>query len=120
MAKKSGKRNSRRLRKDYLDVVDNPVNNRWAFKPLDTIDNFETLTAFDVIIYGPPNTPYEYGAFDVHIDAKRYPRHPPKIQFKTLVYHICVGGKGKTCLAVCDSWEMVKTLRDILNELYEI
>ena len=114
------KKRSKRLTQDYLDVFKKPEHNCWAFKQLDTVDNFEALTAFDVIIYGAPGTPYEYGTFDVHIDAKSYPYQPPKVTFKTLVYHICISQKGKTCLQVCDGWESKNTLRDVLKELYQM
>ena len=117
--KKRNKRNQR-LTKAYLDVVNKPEHNCWAVKPLDAVDNFELLTAFDAIIYGAPGSPYEYGTFDVHIDAKRYPHRPPKVTFKTLVYHICINPGGKTCLGVVEGWRKDNTLRDVLNELYAI
>ena len=50
------KTRNKRLAKDYLDLVNKPVHNCWVVKQLDTVDNFETLTAFVVIelaINGP-------------------------------------------------------------------
>ena len=117
--RKRNKKN-KRLAKAYLDVVNKPEHNCWAVKPLDAVDNFEILTAFDVIIYGAPGTPYEYGTFDVHIDAKQYPHRPPKVTFKTLLYHICINPRGKTCLGVLEHWEKDNTLRDVLKELYAL
>ena len=51
--------------------------------------NLANLYWWHVTIKGPQNTPYEGGKFvlDVRIPRDTYPMEPPKIVFKTTIFH---------------------------------
>eukprot|EP01084_Bolivina_argentea_P234452 394715_1 len=56
---------------------------------------------FDVVIEGPPDTPFEGGAFhlEMFLTAK-YPMEPPKCRFLTPIYHPNVDALGRICLNI--------------------
>ena len=48
----------------------------------------EDLFSWTAFIQGPAETPYEGGLFELHLSvASTYPVTPPKISFKTKVFH---------------------------------
>eukprot|EP00483_Globobulimina_turgida_P002807 UN02812 len=61
----------------------------------------ENWRYFDVIIDGPPDTPYEGGVFRLEIFLnQRYPMQPPKCRFITRIYHPNVDAVGRICLDI--------------------
>jgi ubiquitin-protein ligase len=69
------------------------------------------------IIQGPEDTPYEGGYFTLDIELPgQYPFLPPKINFKTRVYHPNVSSQtGCICLDILkDAWTPVYTLKTTL------
>ncbi|CAD7681332.1 unnamed protein product [Nyctereutes procyonoides] len=49
----------------------------------------------------PDNPPYDKGAFRIKINfPAKYPFKPPKITFKTKIYHLNIDEKGQVCLPV--------------------
>ena len=99
--------------------------------PEDKLDMF-TWTAK---IIGPENTPYEGGIFKLRIKfPKDYPFKPPRVNFKTKIYHPNVlinnacpdpncpfYGFGITCLDILhDSWLPNITIIKILKELQNL
>jgi ubiquitin-conjugating enzyme E2 L3 len=56
----------------------------------------------------PENPPYNKGAFKIEITfPAEYPFKPPKITFKTKIYHPNVDEKGQICLPIIspDNWK---------------
>lgn len=54
------------------------------------------------------NSPYNKGAFKVMIDfPPEYPFKPPKLTFKTPIYHPNVDDKGQICLPIvmAENWK---------------
>ena len=48
----------------------------------------ENLFEWEASIQGPPGTPYEGGTFTLDLSFPvRYPYLPPKVTFKTKIYH---------------------------------
>ncbi|KAL6950175.1 Ubiquitin-conjugating enzyme E2 1 [Hanseniaspora vineae] len=69
---------------------------------------------------GPPDTPYEGGIFLVDINVPTdYPFKPPKMQFKTRIYHPNISSvTGAICLDILkDAWSPVITLKSALISL---
>ena len=76
----------------------------------------ENLGVWDIYLKGPSETPYECGTF--HLEMKfpeGYPFHPPKVKFKTTVYHPNVNREGDICLDILrDRWSASLTVRTII------
>uniref|UniRef100_A0A3B3V2L2 Ubiquitin conjugating enzyme E2 L3 n=1 Tax=Poecilia latipinna TaxID=48699 RepID=A0A3B3V2L2_9TELE len=61
----------------------------------------------------PDNPPYDKGAFRIEIIfPTEYPFKPPKITFKTKIYHPNIDEKGQVCLPVisAENWKPSRLL----------
>ena len=90
----------KRLQKELEELIKDPIENCTAC-PIN--DNLHHWTAQ---IYGPKDTPYEGGIFNLTIRIpENYPFSPPKINFKTKVYHPNINSTGIICLDILkDKW----------------
>jgi ubiquitin-protein ligase len=68
------------------------------------------------------NPPYNKGAFRIEINfPAEYPFKPPKINFKTKIYHPNIDEKGQVCLPIisAENWKpATKTDQGMLQSLY--
>lgn len=81
-------------------------------KPLE-----DDITKWEAIILGPPDSPYEGGKFRLGIELpEKYPFSPPKIWFRTRVWHPNIGSvTGVICLDILKTkWIPTFTLKTIL------
>lgn len=82
--------NFRRLTKEIADIHTDTVSNI-SIKMVDKTDPDplnQTLAQLEGSFQGPPGTPYEGGTYCIEIKIlKDYPFHPPKMRFKTRVWH---------------------------------
>uniref|UniRef100_A0A672RBL4 E2 ubiquitin-conjugating enzyme n=2 Tax=Sinocyclocheilus grahami TaxID=75366 RepID=A0A672RBL4_SINGR len=70
------------------------------------VDESNILTWQGLIV--PDNPPYDKGAFRIEIIfPAEYPFKPPKITFKTKIYHPNIDEKGQVCLPVisAENWK---------------
>ena len=67
-------------------------------------------------IMGPTDTPYEGGIFFLDIIfPPNYPFKPPKIRFKTRIYHPNINSSGGICLDILkDQWSPALTISKVL------
>lgn len=70
---------------------------------------FFNLHLFNLLyVFLKDNPPYDKGAFRIEINfPAEYPFKPPKITFKTKIYHPNIDEKGQVCLPVisAENWK---------------
>ncbi|XP_042220472.1 ubiquitin-conjugating enzyme E2 L3 isoform X1 [Homarus americanus] len=88
------------------------------------VDESNILTWQGLIV--PENPPYNKGAFRIEVNfPAEYPFKPPKINFKTKIYHPNVDEKGQVCLPIisAENWkpatktdQVIEALINLVNE----
>lgn len=100
----------KRLQKEYQRIAKNNV--------ILAHPRNGNMYLWDGVINGPINTPYEGGKFNVEIQIpKNYPFDPPKVFFKTKIYHPNISHKGDICISIlkrCDGWVPSLTIEKVL------
>ena len=78
---------------------------------------------WEASIIGPDESPYEGGTFrlDIRIPSD-FPLHPPRIKFKTKIYHPNIHLTGAICIDILQSqwnstWSIEKILLGIISLL---
>lgn len=85
------------------------------------------LLVWDVVIIGPNATPYEGGAFQLEMEVPEdYPMNPPKVKFKTPVYHPNVWCRnderfGEICIDILSTaWSPATRLKGLVQSLQSL
>ena len=64
----------------------------------------DNIHEWDAVIYGPPDTVWEGGIFVLKIYfSEDYPNKPPKVVFKTKMFHPNIYENGDICLDILDN-----------------
>ena len=101
----------KRLNKELKEMQTNPPLNCSA-GPI----NDDNLFKWSATIYGPEGSPYDGGVFILNIDFPNdYPFKPPKIIFKTKIFHCNINYNGLICLDILkDKWSPALTISKVL------
>ncbi|XP_067673393.1 uncharacterized protein [Haliotis asinina] len=100
----------KRIYKEWQDCVEHPIEGI-SFRPF-----ADYVFKWDATIEGPAGTPYEGGSFMLDVGFPMdYPFKPPKVQFKTRIYHPNISKKGLLNLDILkDAWSPALTIAKVL------
>eukprot|EP00095_Tigriopus_kingsejongensis_P006945 maker-scaffold1282_size50771-snap-gene-0.19 protein:Tk06945 transcript:maker-scaffold1282_size50771-snap-gene-0.19-mRNA-1 annotation:"ubiquitin-conjugating enzyme e2 l3" len=111
---------TRRLQKELQDIRKAGLK---SFRDIQ-VDEQNILQWQGMLV--PDSPPYSKGAFKIDIQfPAEYPFKPPKISFKTRIYHPNVDEKGQVCLPIvsAENWkpatktdQVIQALVSLINE----
>jgi len=105
---------TRRLHKELCDIR---KSRQKSFREI-LVDDDNVLFWKGLIV--PDNPPYNKGAFKIYIEfPAEYPFKPPKITFKTKIYHPNVDEKGQVCLPIisAENWKPATKTDQVIQSL---
>ncbi|KAL7288859.1 ubiquitin-conjugating enzyme E2 L3-like [Trichogramma pretiosum] len=105
---------TRRLQKELGDLRASSIKNFTNIQ----VDESNILTWQGLIL--PDNPPYNKGAFRIEINfPAEYPFKPPRINFKTKIYHPNVDEKGQVCLPIisAEHWKPATKTDQVIQAL---
>ena len=102
----------RRIKKELLEMKTEPPQNCNA-EPIN-----DNLFIWQASLTAPEDTPYSGGVFKLKLNfPSDYPFKPPKISFKTKIYH----PNGSICLDILKSkWSPALTISKVLLSLLSL
>jgi ubiquitin-conjugating enzyme E2 D/E len=101
----------KRLQNEIIDLKSSPILNCSA-GPV----NDDNLTIWQATIFGPEDTPYHGGVFNLNIQfTSEYPFKAPSIYFTTPIYHCNINKSGGICLDILkDNWSPALNIGKLL------
>lgn len=101
----------KRLNNEINDLKNSPILNCSA-GPVSE----DELTIWQATIFGPEDTPYHGGVFNLNIQfTNEYPFKPPSIYFTTPIYHCNINKSGGICLDILkDNWSPALNIGKLL------
>ncbi|XP_034384693.1 ubiquitin-conjugating enzyme E2 E1-like [Cyclopterus lumpus] len=101
---------AKRIQKELADITLDPPPNCSAGPKGDNIYEWRST------ILGPPGSVYEGGVFFLDIAfTPEYPFKPPKVTFRTRIYHCNINSQGVICLDILkDNWSPALTISKVL------
>lgn len=105
---------TRRLQKELQELRESGLK---SFRNI-IVDEQNILNWTGLIV--PENAPYSKGAFKIEINfPAEYPFKPPKIAFKTKIYHPNIDEKGQVCLPIinAENWKPATKTDQVIQAL---
>lgn len=105
---------SRRLQKELQSINDTAIPSFCVIR----VDESNILS-WQVLIL-PEKAPYNKGAFRIEINfPAEYPFKPPKITFKTKIYHPNIDENGQICLPIiqAENWKPATKTDQVIQSL---
>tara|TARA_B100001063_G_C16777284_1_gene566660 strand:+ start:7733 stop:8458 length:726 start_codon:yes stop_codon:yes gene_type:complete len=114
------KDNVRRLQKDIIDIIKNPLTDNGIYY---AHDDSNMLKGY-AMVFGPSDTIYRFGAYIFEFNfPTNYPYSPPKLKYMTndgvTRFHPNLYRNGKVCISILNTWKgeqwtSCQTIRSIL------
>lgn len=105
---------SRRLQKELGDIR---KSNLKSFRDIQ-VDESNLLNWQGLLV--PENSPYNKGAWRIDIVfPAEYPFKPPKVSFRTKIYHPNIDEKGQVCLPIisAENWKPATKTDQVIHAL---
>jgi len=105
---------SRRLQKELGDIR---KSNLKSFRDIQ-VDESNLLNWQGLLV--PENSPYNKGAWRIDIVfPAEYPFKPPKVSFRTKIYHPNIDEKGQVCLPIisAENWKPATKTNQVIQAL---
>ena len=82
----------------------------------------DSLFSWEAIIFGPEETIWEGGIFNLHLEfTDEYPNKPPKVKFLTQMFHPNIYNDGSICLDILQHmWSPVYDVSSILTSIQSL
>ena len=104
----------KRLKKELDEIEGNPSDKFIIQKTSDD------LLRWEVLVFGPSETPYEGGRFKLIVNIPpEFPFKPPKVHFETKIYSFLVLENGKICdhcFSHANTWKPAFRIRSIITD----
>ncbi|XP_070780768.1 ubiquitin-conjugating enzyme E2 L3a isoform X1 [Enoplosus armatus] len=108
---------AKRLSKELDDILKTGIKH---FRNIQ-VDESNLLNWQGLIV--PDSAPFDKGAFRIEIIfPAEYPFKPPKITFKTKIYHPNIDEKGQVCLAIisAENWKPATKTNQVIQSLISL
>lgn len=108
---------TRRLQKELQEIKKSGIR---SFRDL-KVDESNILQWQGLIV--PESAPYNKGAFRIEmIFPAEYPFKPPRLTFKTKIYHPNVDEKGQVCLPIisAENWKPATKTDQVIDSLVQL
>jgi len=104
----------RRIQKELKEISEEKSDHQNKIYSVSPTDG--NLFIWSGYIFGPLESPYEGGAFKIVIEfPSNYPFKPPKIYFKTKIYHPNISESGIICLDILKNmWSPALSIPKVL------